>query len=89
MIGRKAAQERFSEENFRNLATALFYITGNAFLNSSAASLRRIVRNSRHTASLDELAEPNNYSNSVETSSTHLFASHCQTGAAEFENVLA
>jgi hypothetical protein len=89
VIGRKAAQERFSEENLRYLATALFYITGNAFLNSSAASLRIIVRNSRHTASLDELAEPNNYSNSVETSSTHLFASHCQTGAAEFENVLA
>ena len=36
VTGRKAAQERFSEENFRNLATALFY-TGNVFLNSSAA----------------------------------------------------
>jgi len=29
VIGRKAAQERFSEENFRLL---IFYITGNAFL---------------------------------------------------------
>ena len=41
VIGRKAAQERFSEENFRNLASTLqFYITGNAFHNSPAASLR-------------------------------------------------
>jgi hypothetical protein len=75
VIGRKAAQERFSEENFRNLATALFYITGNGFLNSSVASIRKTLRNSRHTTSLDELAEPNNYSNWDETSSTHLFAS--------------
>ena len=75
MIGRKAAQERFSEENFRNLATSLFYITGNAFLNSSAASLRATMRNLRHTTSLDELAEPIHYSNWDETSSTHLFAS--------------
>ena len=90
--GRKAAQERFSEENFRNLVTVPFYITGNGFLNSSAASIRTILRNSRHTASLDELAEPNNYSNSVETSSTHLFASHCRKRSnrrkpfAELEN---
>jgi hypothetical protein len=33
-------------------------------------------RNQRHTASLDELAELNNYSKRKEISSTHLFASH-------------
>src|SRR5712692_6727824 len=44
VIGRKAAQERFSEENFRNLTTHLFYITGNGFLNSSTASVRRTLR---------------------------------------------
>jgi hypothetical protein len=77
VIGRKAAQKRFSEENFRTLLLFyLFYITGNAFLNSSAASIRTTPRNSRHTTSLDELAELNNYSNWGETSSTHLFASH-------------
>src|SRR5258708_12239033 len=41
VIGQKAAQERFSEEKFPEpYSTSLLYITGNAFLNSSAASLR-------------------------------------------------
>ena len=41
MIGRKAAQERFSEESFRNSTSAHnFYFTGNAFLKSSTASSR-------------------------------------------------
>jgi hypothetical protein len=39
-------------------------------------AIAQLCENSRRTASLDELAEPNNYSNSLETSSTHLFASH-------------
>jgi len=33
-------------------------------------------KESRHTTSLDELAEPNYYSKPLETSSTRLFASH-------------
>ena len=64
VIGQKAAQERFSEEKVPNLTRLpLFYITGNAFLNNSTASLRTTLRNSRHTVSLDSLSEPNNYSN--------------------------
>ena len=87
VIGRKAAQERFSEENFPEpYSTSLFYITGNAFLNSSTASLRATMRNLRHTTSLDELAEPNNYSNCDETSSTHLFASHCRRRNDQLES---
>jgi len=80
VIGRKAAQERFSEENFRSSSmTCLSYITGNAFLNRSTVRPRitpnNRCENVRHTTSFDELAEPNYYSNSLETSSTHLFAS--------------
>jgi hypothetical protein len=33
-------------------------------------------QNSQHTASLDVLAEPNYYSNLLQTSSTRVFASH-------------
>jgi hypothetical protein len=47
----------------------------NGFLKSPTGKLHTIAGNSRDTASLDELAEPNYYSNSGETSSTHVFAS--------------
>jgi hypothetical protein len=68
--GRKAAQEHFSEENFRTHLQS-----GNVFLKSPTGKPHTAAGNSRHTASLDELAEPNYYSNSGETSSTHVFAS--------------
>jgi hypothetical protein len=50
------------------------------FTTASPRASAIILRNSRHTASLDELAELINYSNSSETSSTHLFASQSQSG---------
>ena len=71
-IGRKAPQERFSEESFRTCTSS-----GNAFLNSSTASpLPKRQQNSQHTTSLDVLAEPNYYSKRARTSSTRVFASH-------------
>jgi hypothetical protein len=51
VIGRKAAQERFSEESFRN--STAHYFTGNVFLKSSTTRSRTTLRNSRHTPSLD------------------------------------
>src|ERR1700730_6804686 len=64
--GRKAPQERFSEESFRTCTSS-----GNAFLNSSTArSLHPSQKNSQHTTSLDVLAEPNYYSKCLRTSST-------------------
>jgi len=62
--GERQRRNVSARKNFRNLATtSLFYITGNGFLNSSTASLAQLSQNPRHTASLDELAELNNYSN--------------------------
>jgi hypothetical protein len=81
VIGRKAAQERFSEENFRNLATTYSTSPETHFSTALPQAFAELCENSWHTASLDELAEPNNYSNCNETSSTHLFASQCQAGA--------
>ena len=49
--------------------------SGNVFLKSPTRKPHTSAGNSRHTASLDELAEPNYYSNSGETSSTNVFAS--------------
>jgi hypothetical protein len=50
---------------------------GNAFLYSSTAvSTHTAAENQQHTASLDELAEPDYYNKCAETSSTRLFASH-------------
>src|SRR5579862_2001792 len=71
-IGRKAPQERFSEESFRTRTSS-----GNVFLNSSAVSPLHAPpqKNSQHTASLDVLAEPNYYSKCARTSSTRVFAS--------------
>ncbi len=69
--GRKAPQERFSEESFRTCTSS-----GNVFLYSSTATLRNRATIMQHTASLDVLAEPNYYSKCRETSSTHVFASH-------------
>src|SRR3954451_15755474 len=40
------------------------------------SSTRTAAENQQHTASLDELAEPDYYNNCAETSSTRLFASH-------------
>ena len=40
------------------------------------SSTHTAVENPQHTASLDELAEPDYYNNCAETSSTRLFASH-------------
>ena len=71
-IGRKAPQERFSEESFRTCTSS-----GNAFLYSFTVSfLPTRQQNSQHTASLDVLAEPNYYNKCRRTSSTRVFASH-------------
>ena len=51
VIGRKAAQERFSEESFRNSNAC--YFSENVFLKSSTRSSRTTLRDSRHTPSLD------------------------------------
>ena len=76
VIGRKAAQERFSEESFR---TSLHFFQLHRKRISQQLYRRfphNFAHNQRHTASLDELAELINYSKRLETSSTHLFASH-------------
>ena len=83
--GRKAAQARFSEECFRAYSDPetrfskaqplLFY------------SVHKRPQKSRHTASLDELAEPNYYSKCLQTSSTRVFASH-QAAAWKSESAL-
>jgi hypothetical protein len=79
VIGRKAAQERFSEESFRTLLRPLNSTSPETHFSTALPQApAQLCGNSRHTASLDELAEPNNYSNWDETSSTHLFASHCR-----------
>ena len=70
--GRKAPQERFSEENFPNL----HFIRKRVSLKLSRQSLHQHRKNSQHTTSLDVLAEPNYYSKRVRTSSTRVFASH-------------
>jgi hypothetical protein len=51
VIGQKAAQERFSEESFRNSKAR--YFSENVFLKSSTRSSRTTLRDSRHTPSLD------------------------------------
>jgi hypothetical protein len=57
---------------------------GNAFLYSSTAvSTHTAAENQQHTASLDELAEPDYYNKCAETSSTRLFASHLRTARVE------
>jgi hypothetical protein len=78
-IGRKAPQERFSEESFRNLTPSR-----NVFLYRSTASSPQqpAQKYSQHTASLDVLAEPNYYSKLMRTSSTRVFASHCKAELA-------
>src|ERR1035437_3206182 len=45
---------------------------------STASPLPTRQQNLQHTASLDELAEPNYYSKYLQTSSTRVFASHCR-----------
>ena len=70
------------------LSFLLLHRSGNAFLKSSSCKFLSVHNRSprtQRTTSLDELAEPNNYSNSVETSSTHVFASH-QNRVAQVQN---
>src|ERR1700740_769551 len=71
VIGRKAAQERFSEENFR--LDSFYNIPEMYFSTALPPASAQLCGISRHTASLDELAELINYSKRLETSSTHLF----------------
>jgi hypothetical protein len=59
VIGRKAAQERFSEENFR---LDLFYTPETHFSTALPQASAYLCGTHGHTASLDELAELNNYS---------------------------
>jgi hypothetical protein len=46
-------------------------------------STHTAAENQQHTASLDELAEPDYYNKCAETSSTRLFASHLRTARVE------
>src|ERR1700730_15669551 len=81
--GRKAPQERFSEEKFPNSLHPETH-----FSNSTASSLPQRQENSQHTASLDVLAEPNYYSKCAQTSSTRVFASHSPEDRKEDRNRL-
>lgn len=78
-IGRKAPQEYFSEESFRNYGSVRKRVS------------RKLIRELRtqkrqRTASLGDLAEPIYYSKRVRTSSTRVFAS--QNRAPEPEQFL-
>jgi hypothetical protein len=74
VTGRKAAQKRFSEENFRNLRLPIHCTTPETYFSTaSPQAFAELCENSRSTASLDELAELNNYSNGKEMSSTQSF----------------
>ena len=74
-IGRKAPQERFSEENLRTCSVRKrISLSLSPCCRSSVHTITQ--RNRQHTASLDVLAERNYYSKSLQTSSTRLFASH-------------
>jgi hypothetical protein len=77
-LGRKAPQERFSEESFR---TSYNRKRISLKLHCKFAA-HTAAENQQHTASLDELAEPNYYSKYLQTSSTDDFASHSPDGSA-------
>ena len=80
--GRKAPQERFSEECFRNLPYSETHFSKALLCNFAA---HNNAENTQHTASLDELAEPNYYSKYLQTSSTNDFASHFNEKACAIE----
>jgi hypothetical protein len=73
--GRKAPQERFSEESLRTCFIRK-RISLSLSLHCKPAVHTTAHLDRQHTTSLDVLAEPNYYSKSLQTSSTRVFASH-------------
>jgi hypothetical protein len=82
---RKAAQVRFSEE-VSGLYVNVLRKRVSQKAQAANFSARTTARKNRSaTTSLDELAEPNNYNKRMQTSSTHVFASH-QNQAVKVKN---